>query len=369
MIGQAGTKDHAAFSPDESRIAFAWDGGKKYKQVSPHDIYVKVLGGSGEPQRLTTAPEDDVMPTWSPDGKFVTFIRLANGRGEIYRVPATGGVEQRLGETADGCSWSPDGKTLAYISHATPEVNSSLYLLTVETGERQRLTTPEPYNDGFPVFALDGKSIAFYRNFGLTERDIFTVPVNGGAAKQLTFEKTRINGITWTHDSREVVYAASRGTKRQLFRVAAQGGTPERLPVTGENPAFPAISRLTHQLLWTESQSDSNIYAFDGPGFAGHDAPGKFGPPSILIENLREDHSPEFSPDGRKIVFASGRAGGEDLWMCDVDGRNAVQVTTQGGPTGTPHWSPDGQWLTFDSHTRGNADIYVMRRAAVRGAD
>ncbi len=361
LIGLPGTKDHAAFSPDESRIAFAWDGGKKYTQVSPHDIYVKVLGVGDNPLRLTTAPEDDVMPTWSPDGRFVTFVRMANGRGEIYRVPAQGGKEERLGETVDGCSWSPDGTKLAFISVATAQEKSSVYLLTVETGERKRLTTPPPpLSDGFPVFSPDGKSVAFYRNFGITERDLFVAPVNGGAVKRITNEKTRINGLTWTADGGELVYAATRGTKRQLFRVAVAGGTPERLPLTGENPAYPTISRLTNKLAWTESLSDSNIYVFEGAGFAGRDGLGKFGLPKNLIAYPREDHSPEFSPDGQKIVFASGRAGGEDLWLCDADGGNAAQLTTQGGPTGTPHWSPDGKWLVFDSHTRGNADIYVM---------
>jgi len=73
-----------------------------------------------------------------------------------------------------------------------------------------------------------------------------------------------------------------------------------------------------------------------------------------------EDHSPEFSPDGEKVVFASGRTGGEDLWLCDRDGRHLTRLTTSGGPTGSPHWSPDGRWIAFDSHIRSNAAIYVV---------
>ncbi len=360
MIGLSGTKDYAAFSPDESRIAFAWDGGKN-AQVSPHDIYVKVIGTDDNPLRLTDTPENELMPIWSPDGRYVTFLRAVADKREIYRVPAHGGKEQRLGETSFSCSWAPDGKTLAVTSLPAPGDQGSIFLLNLETGARTRLTTALPSgSDQFPVFSPDGQMVAFIRLRGMTESDVYVVPAGGGTAKRISFDDTRINGLTWTADSRELIYGANRGSKRQLFRVAAKGGAPERVPVTGDNPSWPTISRQGNKLAWTESLSDSNIYLYEGPGFAGHDVPSKFAAPRRIIGFPREDHSPEFSPDGQKLVFASGRAGGEDLWLCDADGGHPVRLTTQGGPTGTPHWSPDGQWLAFDSHTRGSGDIYVM---------
>lgn len=58
------------------------------------------------------------------------------------------------------------------------------------------------------------------------------------------------------------------------------------------------------------------------------------------------DVQPRFSPDGRRLAFASDRGGLENLWICDLDGGNARQVSTEKGSTvSAPAWSPDGQWL------------------------
>jgi Tol biopolymer transport system component len=80
-----------------------------------------------------------------------------------------------------------------------------------------------------------------------------------------------------------------------------------------------------------------------------------------LIASSGLDVKPEFSPDGSKIAFYSNRSGATEIWVCDRDGSNAVQVTSFGGPlTGTPRWSPDGQQIIFDSRPEGHADIFVV---------
>lgn len=372
LIGLAGTKDFPAFSPDETRIAFSWDGGKN-AQVTPRDIYVKEVG-AGEPLRLTTAPEDDILATWSPDGRHITFERVLSNRHDVYRIPATGGQEQKLAETAYGSSWSPDGGKLAVSGLETPFPRDDrvsltqvlhdgvgIFLIDIETGQRTRLTAPPRSTfDELPVFSPDGRSLAFRRVYGLNEGDVYVVRVSDRVSKQLTFIRNRIFGLTWTADSREIVFVGVRSGTRGIWRVPATGGEVQRVPIPGENPASPVLSRSGTKLAWMESSSDSNIWRASGPGFNGRRELGKFGSITPFLAFPREDHSPEFSPDGNRIVFASGRSGGEDLWICDRDGRNLRQLTNRGGPTGTPHWSPDGRWIAFDSNTNGDSDVYVI---------
>ena len=367
LIGEDGIKDFPAFSPDESRIAFAWDGGKN-AQFSPRAIYVKVIGADGPPMRLTPAPEDTIYPVWTPDGKYVTFVRVPvrgreeSERYEVIRVPASGGPEQIIGETNTAAAWSPDGKTLAVSHHPAWEDGGGIVLLSPETGQRIRLTTPPPATrDNFPCFSPDGKLISFTRDFGPTETDLFIVPAAGGATKQITFDKGRVFGTAWTSDGREIVYAGVRRQGRGMWRVAAAGGAPERVPINGQNPVSPSISRQGNKLVWTEFSSDSDIWLYQGPGFAGRAKPGPFGAPVKLpSSSIHEEHSPDFSPDGQKLVFVSGRTGGQELWVSDAGGNNAARLTTQGGPAGSPRWSPDGKWIAFDSHIGGDGDIYVI---------
>ena len=361
LIAEAGRKDLAAISPDESRVAFVWDGGLG-AEVSPTDIYVKVIGTDGPPLRLTTAPESDTRPSWTPDGKYVTFVRVKPGKGEVLRVPASGGPEQKLAETSTSASWSPDGKTLAVTGLSESAEGKGVFLVVPETGQRTRLTTPEPSMwDYFPRFSPDGKMVAFIRDFGRDQVDICIVGASGGPVRQVTFEKNKVSGLAWTGDGRDIVFSAIRGGTRGLWRVSIEGGAPARLPINARNPINPNISRQGSKLAWTESTNDSNLWLYQGAGFAGRGAPGKFGAPVKLpTSSLYEDHCPIFSPDGQTIVFVSERTGMQELWMCDAEGKTAPRQITRIGSAGSPRWSYDGKWIAFDSFTDGDGNVYVM---------
>jgi Tol biopolymer transport system component len=70
---------------------------------------------------------------------------------------------------------------------------------------------------------------------------------------------------------------------------------------------------------------------------------------------------PQFSPDGTKIAFTSTRSGSYEIWVCDREGHNPVQLTAfDGSPVGSPRWSPDSQWIAFDSPKAGNSDVYLI---------
>jgi len=75
----------------------------------------------------------------------------------------------------------------------------------------------------------------------------------------------------------------------------------------------------------------------------------------------REHRNPQYSPDGRRIAFQSNRSGGTEVWTCDADGSNCLQLTSFGGPIlGTPRWSPDSQSIAFDCRVAGQPAVYVV---------
>ena len=88
---------------------------------------------------------------------------------------------------------------------------------------------------------------------------------------------------------------------------------------------------------------NADIYVVAADGSSG---------PKRLVGGDRSENTPQFSPDGKKIAFASDRTGTDEIWICDADGTNPIQVTNFGGPVvGSPRWSPDGKQIVFDVHT------------------
>jgi Tol biopolymer transport system component len=90
---------------------------------------------------------------------------------------------------------------------------------------------------------------------------------------------------------------------------------------------------------------------------------GKTGPAVKLIASTRREVQPQYSPDGSKIVFASDRSGPHEIWMCNGDGSNPVQLTSLEPQSGSPRWFPDSRRIVFDSDKEGTIDIYLMEIA------
>ncbi len=85
------------------------------------------------------------------------------------------------------------------------------------------------------------------------------------------------------------------------------------------------------------------------------------GTPIVLSRGLTlGDHGPVFSPTGDRVAFwAWDRSYQAGLWLAAVDGPETVQLTAGGADT-VPQFSPDGQRLVFESGRSGNLDIWVM---------
>ena len=351
----AGSKNHATFSPDGTQIAFAWDGAKKGNR----DIYVKVVG-AGEPLRITSAPEEDWLPAWSPDGRFIAFSRTVPTGQSVYLVPALGGEERKVADAGYGVSWLPDSKSLVLCAPLAPRGTGGLVLVSLETGASRQLTTPAPSADSLPAVSPDGRHVAFIRSVTSSAREVFVVPIGGGEGQRITFDKRPVLGVTWTGDSRYVVFASNRGGGESLWRVPASGGAPEPILPGLRSAFYPNISRTGQRLVFTQEYDDTNIYRYTGPGFDAAGVPGEFSAPEALIASSREDHGPAVSPDGRRIAFVSKRTGNEEIWISDRDGAHLSELTSfSGSATGTPRWSPDGRLIAFDSREAGRPNLYL----------
>jgi TolB protein len=79
-----------------------------------------------------------------------------------------------------------------------------------------------------------------------------------------------------------------------------------------------------------------------------------------LTNHTAIDTSPDYSPDGRQIVFNSDRGGTQQLYVMDADGRNVKRISYGAGRYATPVWSPRGDLIAFTKISGGTFYIGVM---------
>ncbi|WP_309663411.1 winged helix-turn-helix domain-containing protein, partial [Tabrizicola sp.] len=357
-----GNEMQPSFSPDGNQIAFVWEG----EQQNNQDIYVKQPGNETL-LRLTTNPAAELWPCWSPDGRYIAFTRERADGAELCFIPSLGGAERsitRLSPIADAgmyqASWSPDSEWLAIQDRNAPQEPPKIFLVARETGEKRQLTSPPAaaHADRHPAISPDGKTVAFIRFSSSGVGDVYLVPTAGGEARRLTFGNTNAASPVWTPDGRDILFLGG-STLYSLSRVSAAGGKAVPVEGVGQNLSSFAVSRQGQRLAWTQTINDMNIWQMELS--EQRKSPQSLKPWKPLIASTRRDASPDLSPDGKRIVFASNRSGLSQIWVADGTGEHPVQLTTfTNGFTGSPRWSPDGRQIVFDARPADSSDIYVI---------
>ncbi len=237
----------------------------------------------------------------------------------------------------------------------------SLFLLSVDSGERRRLTRPSTLGDVYPAFSPDGRTLAFSRDGSGATSDLYLLDLDEdlnpqGEPRRRTFMEQVMAGHGFTSDGRDIVFAAGPLSTSSLWRVPTSGAaSPERLPF-GETGFWPQLSRQGNRLAYTAPAWNVNIYRLNLPV-----ADGVTGAAVKLISSSRWDTDPKYSPDGNRIAFVSFRSGASEIWKCDSDGSNPVQLTSLGAPvTRLPRWAPDGKSIGFSADAEGHFDVYVV---------
>jgi TolB protein len=213
-------------------------------------------------------------------------------------------------------------------------------------GERQITHPPDGFIDDDPDYSPDGRRIAFMRlNFNACGPDclyasLFVVNADGSGLRQLTSTTTGVD--------------------------CANGGGCTTEPAWSPDGRWIAFSRQSGPLLADDEWTEQGIYMIRADGSHLTQVTQRQRP------STGADDSPQFSPDGRTIVFERRNIRGllpdqgQAVWTVGVDGRHERRLTPYdllGGDT--EDWSPDGKLILFESNENGPADvsanIYTIR--------
>ena len=246
-------------SPDGTRVVYVVTEIDRATDKANSDLWLVPIDG-GEPRRLTTSSGVDNSPRWSPDGKSIAFVSTRSGSAQVWILPLDGGEARHLTKLpidVANLSWSPKGDKVAFTAEVYPGKapeetaakdkekeagkskarifdglmirhwstwdegkRSHLFVADAKTGAATDLIPKWPANvppapfGGTSDYAWspDGMELAFTSeplecHAWSTNTDIWTVPVAGGEAKNITASNKAADAMpSYSHDGRFLAY-------------------------------------------------------------------------------------------------------------------------------------------------------------------
>ena len=358
-------------SPEGAWVAYTVTRAIKDTDKNDTDVWMVSWDGRQELQ-LTSTPESESMPRWSPDGKYLAFVSSRQGAkdGQVWLLNRAGGEAVKITDVKGGVAdyaWSPDSSRLVLVVNdpdprdpddekdkekkdATPKTpkpivvdryhfkadirgylrgeRSHLYLFDVASKKAERLTTGG-FDESAPAWSPDGKQIAFIREHGdgdafdkAPNTDLFAIDARPGAeARRLTTDTAEETGrVAWSPDGRWIACLLGDELKwsaydlSKLILVPAAGGQPRIVTATLDRPVR------------------SPYWSSDGSAL------------SFVVVDDRSQHVARVAPTGGNV---------ETL----VTGRRVVSSISPG---------PDGAFAVLASTPTEVPEVYALEHGTLR---
>ena len=370
--------------PERTRILRRWE------LVLPVGFSLLLLGSFGWGQfgareqpassksfmQLTTAAGLEDSPTWSPDGRSVAYASDAAGNLDIYVQHIGGGRAIRLTDfDADDAqpAWSPDGTRIAFVSaRASTEKrlsglinvdprqpffvgrNGDIWLMPA-LGGTARLLAKEAY---YPAWSPDGNEIV-YAALREGRWQLWRQEVDGsGEPRALVLGSLTAAGVTqpaWSPDGKWIAFTTGWREKLHIYTVPSDGGEPCTLRAGGSYALMPSWSPDGGWVFFT-SDRGGQLNVWRAPF-----EDGCLGEPIEVTAGSGADLQARPSPDGERLVFSSARED-LDLWEHDLKSRQATRLSSETTWEDSARLSRDGVWLAFGSNRLGGNHLWLLNR-------
>src|SRR5918993_889617 len=336
-------------SPDGKWVAYTVATAIKDTDKNNTDIWMVSWDGTQQIQ-VTSTPEGESSPRWSPDNKYLSFIssRMGAKTGQVWLLNRAGGEATKVTDMKGGVSevaWSPDAKRLALVvsepdpadkdaddpaaekKTAKPIVidryrfkadgdgflrgaRSHLYLFDIES-KKAEILTPGAFEETAPAWSPDGKQIAFERVHGegdvdkMPNTDVFVVDARAGAQpRRLTTSSADEGGrVAWSPDVKQIAYIVGDEVKYSAYDQAKLAVIPA---AGGQGRVLTeALDRPVGSASWSADGSSLFFTITDDRAQHLGKVAAMGGRVQRLVESRQVISNPSLGADGHFAVLAS----------------------------------------------------------------
>lgn len=355
LTSHDGRERRPTFSPDGSTLAFTgeYDGDT--------DVYAVPITG-GVPQRLTWHPSPDMVQGFTPDGE-VVFNTLRNyytsRRFQVYTVPLEGGQPQKnILPYGDDVTYSPDGSHIAYTPQRDAFIQWKHYrggaaarIWIFDTADHSIDEIPQPEgrcNDDDPMWPADK---VYFRSDRAGELNLFSYDPATGAVEQLTFHED-FPVLAADATAEHIVYEQAGYLHRldlasgetQRLRIGVAADLEEVRPRYVDGKEFVRGGGLSPSGARVVLEVRGEIVT----------VPAEKGDPRNLTQTPGvHERDPVWSPDGRWIAYFSDASGEVRLHLEPSDGKGETRVLDPQGKGfyDDLQWAPDSEKLSYTDNS------------------
>lgn len=236
--------------------------------------------------------------------------------------------------------------------------NYEIYRMPASGGLPERLTSNPEYNEHDPVPSRDGRMIAWERvvataGEGVTSTELWVMNADGSNPHVVVRNGASNVSPSWTSDDAALVFSSDVGGDWDIYRVSLGGGEPVDLTQNPYADQAPRVSPDGSRILFQSNRTlDFEIYsmALDGSDVRN------------LSQSSADDRFPSWSPDG-KTIFWTRYIDSFDIWRMNADGTGQQAILTGPFNDTAPAVSPDGSAIVFTSDRVAPSSLFILSLA------
>lgn len=253
---------------------------------------------------------------------------------------------------------TPSGLRGRILYHARQGSDNQVFVLDLETGRTTQLT--QSGDNLEPAWSPDSRQIVFSCGVG-DFLQLCTMNADGTGRKQLTDRQSMNFGPDWSPDGKRIVFVSNEHKPYAMYLLELETGQVRRVLPNQGNESAPKWSPDGSRILYAANRK----MAF-GQSFLYTVKPD--GTDEKQVTTFGRDDRPAWSPDGKRIVFRrevfqSSLVSGVELMIQNLDGKDAIQLTSNRATDDWPEFSPDGAWIVYTTDAGNDTDLMVIPTA------